>query len=107
MIEGKRGKSPMSIAEANERRKAKLAAVEEHVRLEDRHDLDGIVGTFGASARYDEEPWDDATVLQQLGVFHEPGGTIGRIETVIMHPLTVAQAVRERFCSGGNSHPSD
>jgi steroid delta-isomerase-like uncharacterized protein len=158
----------MSIAEANERRKAKLAAVEEHVRLENRHDLDGIMGIFGASARYDEEPWDDhhigreavrayyegllrampdlaidvcrrhvaegavvlevrisghhlgvwrdlpptgrpvrfplcgtftfddedrlagekiyynrATVLQELGVFHEPGGMIGRIETVI------------------------
>jgi hypothetical protein len=147
----------MSIAEADERRKAKLAAVEEHVRLENGHDLDGIMGTFGASARYDEEPWDDhhigreavrayyegllrampdlvvwrglpptgrpvrfplcgiftfddedrlagekiyydrATVLQQLGVFHEPGGTIGRIETVIMHPLTMAQAVGRKI----------
>ena len=48
----------MSITEARGPA-ARLALVEEHVRLENRHDLDGIMGTFGASARYDEEPWDD------------------------------------------------
>ena len=48
----------MSIAEAGGST-ARLALVEEHVRLENRHDLDGIMGTFGVSARYDEEPWDD------------------------------------------------
>lgn len=41
--------------------------------------------------------YDRATVLQQLGVFHEPGGMIGRIETVIMHPLTMAQAVGRKI----------
>ena len=49
----------MSIIEAGGSRAARLAVVEEHVRLENRHDLHGIMGTFGASARYDEEPWDD------------------------------------------------
>jgi hypothetical protein len=49
----------MSITEAKGRRTVRLVLVEEHVRLENRHDLDGIMGTFGASARYDEEPWDD------------------------------------------------
>ena len=167
----------MSITEARGPA-ARLALVEEHVRLENRHDLDGIMGTFGASARYDEEPWDDhhigreavreyydallrampdlaidvrqrhvagdavllefiisghhlgawrglpptgrpvqfplcgvftfdaenrlagekiyydrATVLRQLGVFHEPDGMVGRIEAVVMHPLTMAQAI--------------
>ena len=38
---------------------ARLALVEEHVRLENQHDLEGIMSTFGASARYDEEPWGD------------------------------------------------
>jgi steroid delta-isomerase-like uncharacterized protein len=38
---------------------ARLALVEEHVRAENRHDLDAIMGTFGASARYDDEPWAD------------------------------------------------
>ena len=167
----------MSITEAREPA-ARLALVEEHVRLENRHDLDGVMGTFGASARYDEEPWDDhhigreavrayydallrampdlaievgqrhvagdavlleviisghhlgawrglpptgrpvqfplcgvftfdaenrlagekiyydrATVLHQLGVFHEPDGVVGRIEAVVMHPLTMARAI--------------
>ena len=30
----------------------RLAIVEEHVRLENAHDLDGIMGTFGAVACY-------------------------------------------------------
>jgi hypothetical protein len=49
----------MSNTEAGGRRAARLDLVEEHIRLENEHDLDGIMGTFGASARYDEEPWDD------------------------------------------------
>jgi steroid delta-isomerase-like uncharacterized protein len=32
--------------------------VEEHVRLENQHDLDGIMHTFGTAARYDDEPWE-------------------------------------------------
>jgi len=36
----------------------RMAIVEEHVRLENAHDLDGVIGTFGESARYDDEPWD-------------------------------------------------
>ncbi len=41
------------------RMNARLRLVEEHVRLENLHDLDGILGTFGKNARYDDEPWDD------------------------------------------------
>ena len=37
----------------------RLAIVEEHVRFENAHDLDGIMGTFGAVARYDDEPWNE------------------------------------------------
>jgi len=37
----------------------RLAIVEEHVRLENAHDLDGIMGTFGTDARYDDEPWNE------------------------------------------------
>jgi steroid delta-isomerase-like uncharacterized protein len=36
---------------------ARLSIVDEHVACENRHDLDGIMATFGASARYDDEPW--------------------------------------------------
>jgi steroid delta-isomerase-like uncharacterized protein len=49
----------MSITEIGGRQAARLALVEEHVRLENQHDLEGIMSTFGASARYDEEPWGD------------------------------------------------
>ena len=172
----------MSITEIAKRRAARLSLVEEHVRLENQHDLEGIMSTFGASARYDEEPWDEhhvgcdavrayydgllhampdlaievrrshvaedvvvlevmigghhlgawrglpptgrpvrfplcgiftfdnedrlagekiyydrATVLRQLGVFHEPDGMIGRIEAVVMHPLTMAQAIGRKI----------
>src|SRR5262245_16813512 len=41
------------------RLKSRLALVEEHVRRENAHDLDGILDTFGPDARYDDEPWDD------------------------------------------------
>lgn len=157
-----------------ERRAARLRLVEEHVGHENRHDLDGIMATFGAAARYDDEPWDEhhagregvrafyadllrampdvnldvrqrhatetavvlevvisghhlgawrglpptarplafplcgiftfddddkiagekiyydrATILRQLGVFHEPDGLAGRINAALMHPMTM------------------
>ena len=45
-----------------ERLKARLAIVEEHVRCENRHDLAGLMATFGAEARYDDDPWQDHRV---------------------------------------------
>src|SRR5271166_2338137 len=35
----------------------RMALVEEHVRLENAHDLEGVIATFGEAARYDDEPW--------------------------------------------------
>jgi hypothetical protein len=32
---------------------ARLQLVDEHVSLENHHDLEGITGTFGATAHYD------------------------------------------------------
>lgn len=37
----------------------RLAQVEEHVRCENAHDLDGVLATFGEVARYDDEPWGE------------------------------------------------
>jgi steroid delta-isomerase-like uncharacterized protein len=37
----------------------RLQQVEEHVRLENAHDLDGLMSTFGASGFYDDEPWSE------------------------------------------------
>ena len=42
-----------------QRLQARIAIVEEHVRCENRHDLAGLMATFGANARYDDEPWND------------------------------------------------
>jgi steroid delta-isomerase-like uncharacterized protein len=44
---------------------ARLKIVEEHIALENEHDLDGIMRTFGDAARYDDEPWDAHYVGRQ------------------------------------------
>jgi steroid delta-isomerase-like uncharacterized protein len=172
----------MARISSDDRNAVRLDVVDEHVRFENQHDLKGIMGTFGARARYDDEPWDAhyngrdevhafyqgllkalpglhidvqrrhasdtavvleviirgrhlgawrglpatgrqieiplcgiftfddedrlagekiyydrATLLRQLGVFHEPDGTMGRIVTVLAHPLTMAQIVGRKI----------
>jgi len=157
---------------------ARLRTVDEHIRLENEHSLDGIMQTFGPTARYDDESWgahyighnevrtfysellralpdmrinvlrqhatndgvvlevvvrgqhlgvwrglpatgrqvefplcgiftfdegdrlageriyyDRATVLRQLGVFHEPERLSGWVATVLMHPLTMLRII--------------
>lgn len=174
----------MPAMESERRMSARLAIVDEHIARENQHDLDGIMRTFGAGARYDDEPWDAhyigrdgvrtfyqellqampdlkidvqhrhateaavvvevvisgthlgawrglpatgrdvafplcgiyvfgeddrlagekiyydrATVLRQLGVFHEPTRLPGRIETVLMHPLTIARMIGRKLFS--------
>jgi steroid delta-isomerase-like uncharacterized protein len=44
---------------SNDRRSARIAIVEQHIRLENEHDLQGVLGTFGDAARYDDEPWGE------------------------------------------------
>ena len=160
----------------------RLKIVEEHVRFENAHDLDGIMATFGEEARYDDEPesahyvghqevrdfyeqllcampdlkidilrrhvsaesviletiirgrhvgtwrglpatgrpiefplcgvftfgdenrlageriyYDRATVLRQLGIFHEPKSLRGRIITALAHPVTMTRIVVRKF----------
>ena len=38
---------------------ARLQLVDEHLRLENAHNLDGIMDTFGEAPRYDNEPMDE------------------------------------------------
>lgn len=161
-----------------DRQSARIAIVEQHVRLENEHNLEGVLGTFGDTAKYEDEAWselhegrsgvrnfysqimkalpdlqidvkrrhvaDDAillevsirgthlgswrglpptgrrvefplcgvytfdaddrlageriyydrgTVLRQLGVFHEPETTLGRMVGVITHPITIIRAL--------------
>lgn len=40
-------------------RAARIALVEQHVRLENAHDLEGVLGTFGATAQYEDEAWGE------------------------------------------------
>jgi steroid delta-isomerase-like uncharacterized protein len=172
----------MPTPDSERRMAARLKLVEEHVRLENQHDLEGIMTTFGPTARYDDEPYDGhyigrdgvrtyyedllrampdltidvqhrhvsestvvleviisghhlgawrglpptgrpvrfplcgiytfddedrlagekiyydrATVLRQLGVFHEPEGALGRIATMLMHPLTIVRIVGRKI----------
>ena len=47
---------------SDDRMKAKLELVAEHIRRENLHELDGILDTFGPEARYDDEPWADHRV---------------------------------------------
>src|ERR1700738_3199833 len=47
----------MIIQTSNRTLSARLRIVEEHVSLENEHNLDGVMGTFGETARYDDEPW--------------------------------------------------
>lgn len=174
---------PVAIASIpRDSRSARIAIVEEHIRLENKHDLEGVLGTFGNAARYDDEAWDEhykgsdgvrlfytqlmralpdleidvkrqhvtedavvveviirgthlgdwrglpatgrrvefplcgvytfdaedrlagekiyydrGTVLQQLGVFHEPQSALGRICTLATHPITIARALGRKL----------
>jgi steroid delta-isomerase-like uncharacterized protein len=38
---------------------ARIAIVEQHIRLENEHDLEGVLRTFGDTAQYDDEPWSE------------------------------------------------
>lgn len=42
-----------------DRRSARIAIVEQHIRFENQHDLEGVLSTFGDHAQYDDEPWDE------------------------------------------------
>jgi steroid delta-isomerase-like uncharacterized protein len=47
------------LKDRQDRRAAWIAIVEQHIRLENEHDLEGVLGTFGDTARYDDEPWGE------------------------------------------------
>lgn len=48
-----------TVSTPKERRAARIALVEEHIRLENAHDLEGVISTFGDTAQYDDEPWGE------------------------------------------------
>lgn len=58
--------------------------------------------TFDDSDRLNGERiyYDRATVLRQLGVFHEPERLAGRISVAMTHPLTMARIVSRMMFKG-------
>jgi hypothetical protein len=40
--------------------------------------------------------YDRATVMRQLGLFHEPEGAVGRLVIALSHPMTIAKAFLRR-----------
>ena len=48
-----------SATTPDENQSARIATVEQHIRLENQHDLEGVLSTFGDMARHDDEPWDE------------------------------------------------
>ena len=55
-----------------DKRLARIAIVEQHIQLENEHDLEGVLGTFGNNARYDDEPWSEHyTGRNGVGLFYQ------------------------------------
>jgi steroid delta-isomerase-like uncharacterized protein len=48
-----------SISIGKTRESARVALVAEHIRLENAHDLEGVLRTFGDASRYDDEAWGE------------------------------------------------
>jgi steroid delta-isomerase-like uncharacterized protein len=42
-----------------DRRATRIAAVEQHILLENQHNLEGVLATFGETAHYDDEAWSE------------------------------------------------
>src|SRR5579863_9674579 len=70
---GTRPKANMASASLpNDIRSARIAIVEQHIRLENEHDLEGVLRTFGETARYDDEAWGEHYEgRNQVRVFYE------------------------------------
>jgi Predicted ester cyclase len=55
--------------------------------------------TFDNSDRLAGEKiyYDRATVLRQLGIFHEPQSLLGRLSTLLTHPITILRALTRKL----------
>lgn len=64
--------------------------------------------TFDRSDRLAGEKiyYDRALVFQQLGIFHEPEHMLGRLNTLIMHPVTIAAMMWIRFRGNKKKRPA-
>ena len=72
-------------------RSARIAIVEQHIRLENEHDLEGVLRTFGDTARYDDEAWGE----------HYQGGDGVRLRRLQKDPEEIFDVIIFMSNSGG------
>jgi steroid delta-isomerase-like uncharacterized protein len=84
----------MSLPEA-ERIQARMAVVEEHIRGENRHDLDAVMATFGMDPRYDDEPWEDRRIGRDgvRSYYTELMHALPDLTIAVKHRHTASEAV--------------
>lgn len=58
-----------------------------------RFPLCAVFGFEGDKIAYERIYYDQATVLQQLGVLHDPDSVFGRAVAAITHPVTIGRAI--------------
>lgn len=49
----------VNAPDPKDRRSVRIAIVEQHIRCENDHDLEGVLRTFGETAHYDDVPWSE------------------------------------------------
>jgi hypothetical protein len=102
---------PSTSEATGDLRERREALVREHMESENRHDFDATLATFqhpryeliATGDVYDGERvyFDQASILRQLGVAHDPASPAGRVTTLISHPLTIGRALlRARAARG-------
>lgn len=70
---------------------ARFDLVDRHIRCENAHDIDGIMGTFGADARYQDEPWGER--------YSGPAEVRSYYESLLAALPDLAIEVQSRFAS--------
>jgi steroid delta-isomerase-like uncharacterized protein len=78
-----------------DKRAARISIVEQHVRLENAHDLEGVLRTFGDTAHYDDEAWSEhyegATGVRQF--YEQLMKALPDLEIAIQHRHVTDDAV--------------
>lgn len=85
----------IDASHSKENRPARIALVEQHIRFENEHDLEGVLGTFGDTARYDDEPWGEHYAgLSGVRLFYEQlMKALPDLEIEIQHRYAAEDAV--------------
>jgi steroid delta-isomerase-like uncharacterized protein len=85
----------VDASDPKNRQAARIAIVEQHIRLENDHDLEGVLRTFGEAARYDDEAWGEHyTGRDGVRSFYEQlMKALPDLEIAVQHRHTAEDAV--------------